>query len=188
MSGLNSITSFRAPPVAHGLRRLLWAGAVVAATMLGASTQHAAAATKTEKTFDSWAVICVEDDEGLKRCSMLQQRIRAQDKRMVMLWSISANEDNELFQSLTVPAGVSIKEGIRLFIGDEDPLTLSYDFCGPRVCMGRVPLTPDLVAKMKGSVKGSASYVQGTKQLMQVNLDLNGFTAAYDYLVEQLSL
>ncbi|SDB40588.1 invasion associated locus B family protein [Bauldia litoralis] len=147
----------------------------------------AAAATKTEKTFDSWTVVCLENDDQQKRCSMLQSRIRAQDKRMVLVWSITADDNNEITQSLTVPVGVSIKEGIRLFLGDGDPITLGYDVCGPRICLARTPLDTALVATVKSSGKASASYVLVNKQLMQVELDLTGFDTAYDYLVEQLS-
>ena len=145
------------------------------------------AATKTEKTFNAWTVVCVEDDQQAKRCSMIQSRIRPQNKRLALMWSISAGDDNRLTQSLTVPAGISIKEGIRLFIGEGDPATLGYDVCGPRVCIARADFDSSLADAVKGASKASASYVLGNKQLMQVNLDLNGFSEAYDYLVAQLS-
>ena len=86
-----------------------------------------------------------------------------------------------------MPAGISIKEGIRLFIGDGDPETLGYDICGPRVCIATGPFGADLADSIKGAAKASASYVLGNKQLMQVNFDLAGFAEAYDYLVAQLS-
>ena len=169
--------------------QLAWfvAGAVGIAALTGVFTAPAAAATKTEKTFDSWTVVCIENDDQVKRCSMIQSRIRAQDKRLVLMWSISADDDNRLTQSLTVPVGISIKEGIRLFIGEGDPETLGYDVCGPRVCIARADFDARLADATKAATKASASYVLGNRQLMQVNLDLNGFSAAYDYLVAQLS-
>jgi invasion protein IalB len=147
----------------------------------------ASATTKTEKTFDAWTVVCIEENDQAKRCSMMQSRIRAQDKRLALLWTISAGDDNALTQSLAVPAGISIKEGIRLFVGDGDPETLGYDVCGPRVCIARSPFAADLAQAIKGANKASASYVLGSKQLMQVEFDLTGFGDAYDYLVAQLS-
>jgi invasion protein IalB len=86
-----------------------------------------------------------------------------------------------------VPAGISIKEGIRLFVGDGDPQTLGYDVCGPRVCLARSPFDSALAETIKAASKASASYVLGSKQLMQVEFDLTGFAAAYDYFVSQLS-
>ena len=161
------------------------AGIAIVAGIFASSPGHAA--TKTEKTFDAWTVVCVEDDAQAKRCSMLQSRIRAQDKKLALLWTISAGDNNELTQSLTVPAGISIKEGIRLFIGDGDPATFGYDVCGPRVCIARGPFGADLAEALKAADKASASYVVGSKQLMQVQFDLTGFGAAYDFLVSQLS-
>lgn len=189
----------RLPGMAHPGARLgarlssrLWArlalpAAAGAALLAAASAMPAAAATKTEKTFASWTVVCIENDQEAKHCSMFQSRIRAQDKRLALLWTISAGDDGRLIQALTVPVGISIKEGIRLFIGDGDPETLGYDVCGPRVCIARADLGQELAATIKGAGKASASYVLGNKQLMQVNFDLDGFGEAYDYLLAQLS-
>ena len=168
----------------------LASAALITGVIAGAAAPPALAMTRTEKTFDSWTVVCVENDDNTKHCSMLQSRLREQNKGLLLLWSIAANDakdSKDLMQGVTVPAGVSIKEGIRLFIGDGDPLTLGYDLCGPRVCIARAPFTPELVATIKSSKKASASYVQASKQLVQVDLDLTGFSDAYDYLVAQLS-
>ena len=180
-----------APPAApHGPALRLVAAAVAAgiAVLAGAlAPGPAQAMTKTERTFDAWTVVCVENDGQAKRCSMIQSRVRAQDKRLALLWTISAGDDNALLQTLTVPVGISIKEGIRLFVGDGDPETLGYDICGPRVCIARAPFGSNLAQALKGASKASASYVLGSKQLMQVEFDLTGFGAAYDYLVSELS-
>lgn len=176
------------PLSAPALRRIaagLAACLAVVAAAIGPSP--ASAATKTEKSFDAWTVVCVENDDQAKRCSMTQSRIRAQDKKFALLWTISAGDDNQLTQTLAVPAGISIKEGIRLFVGDGDPQTLGYDVCGPRVCLARSPFDSALAETIKAASKASASYVLGSKQLMQVEFDLTGFAAAYDYFVSQLS-
>lgn len=160
------------------------AGSLVLATM----SSPADAITKTEKTFKGWTVTCVEDDESQrKRCSMQQSLIRSQDRQLVFSWTIRRNQKGELVQAVAVPTGVSIKEGVRLFLGDSDPQTLGYDICGPRVCFAQVPFTEELVSAARGSSKASANYVRGNKQLMQVDLDLDGFAAAYDFFIEQLS-
>ncbi len=172
------------------LSRLAGLG-ISTAMIAGVVASPAHAMTRTEKTFNSWTVVCVENENQPKRCSMLQTRQRQQPNQgLLLIWSISTGQgdgNKDLTQAVTVPANVSIKEGIRLFIGDGDPLTLGYDLCGPRVCVARTPFTPELIATIKSSKKASASYVQASKQLVQVDLDLTGFADAYDYLVEQLS-
>ena len=168
------------------------AGLCIATAMIaGVVAPPAHAMTRTEKTFNSWTVVCVENENQPKQCSMLQTVQRQQPNQgFLLIWSISTGQgdgNKELTEAVTVPANVSIKEGIRLFIGDGDPVTLGYDLCGPRVCIARTPFTPETVATIKGSKKASASYVQASKQLVQVDLDLTAFSDAYDYLVQQLS-
>ncbi|MCP4383220.1 MAG: hypothetical protein GY798_17685 [Hyphomicrobiales bacterium] len=172
----------------RGRRAPVAAAFLVGGLALAAASSPANAITKTEKTFKGWTVTCVEDDESQrKRCSMQQSLIRSQDRQLVFSWTIRRNQEGELVQAVAVPTGVSIKEGVRLFLGDSDPQTLGYDICGPRVCFAQVPFTEELISAARGSSKASASYVRGNKQLMQVDLDLDGFTAAYDYFIEQLS-
>ena len=149
------------------------------------------AETKTEKTFGGWTVTCVESDKGGKNCSMIQS-LAAVDKqtnrkRIVMRWAISNSKSHEQTQAVAVPTGVSIKEGIRLFLGEAEPIVIAYTFCGPRVCVGSSPLDAKFIASIKASKKASASYVLGSKQLVQVPLDLTGFSEAYDYLLQQLA-
>ena len=158
---------------------------------IATSSSPAAAETKTEKSFSGWTVTCIEPDNGTKSCSMIQSLAtldkQTNTKRVVMRWAISNTKSREQTQSVIVPTGVSIKEGVRLFLGEAEPIVIAYNFCGPRVCMGSSPLDAKFIAAIKASKKASASYVLGSKQLVQVPLDLTGFTEAYEYLVQQLA-
>jgi invasion protein IalB len=151
----------------------------------------ARAAARTEKTFGKWAVVCVETENAAKSCSMIQSLVQVDKqtnrKRPVLRWTITTNKDRQQTQALTVPTGVSIKEGVRLFLGDAEPIIIGYDFCGPRVCVASAPFDAKEIAAINASKKVSASYVLGSKKLMQVPLDLTGFTEAYDFVVQQLS-
>ena len=162
---------------------------LIAAGLAALSAAPARAATRTEKSFGSWDVVCVQqDDNSPKRCTLLQSRVQADNKdKLVLLWSINSGDKKALTQAVTVPAGVSVKEGVRLFIGDAEPLTMPYDVCGVRVCIATGPLDDALVGVIKTSQKASASYVQMSKQLLQVNLELTGFADAFDYFIKQLS-
>src|SRR5579871_348316 len=165
--------------------------AVLAAAGLAAlAATPASALTRTEKSFGSWDVVCVQqDDSSPKRCTILQSRVQqaGDATKVVLIWSISSGEKKALTQAVTVPAGVSVKEGVRLFVGDAEPLSIPYDVCGPRICIASAPLDGKLVDVMKSGQKASASYVQMSKQLLQVNLELTGFGDAYEYFLKQLS-
>jgi len=161
---------------------------LLAAGLAVLSATPAEATTRTEKSFGSWDVVCVQQDDNTpKRCTLLQSRVQADNNKVVLIWSISSGDKKALTQAVTVPAGVSVKEGVRLFVGDAEPLTMPYDVCGPRVCVATAPLDDKLVGVIKTSQKVSASYVQMSRQLLQVNLELTGFADAYDYFVKQLS-
>ncbi len=162
------------------------AALLVALTLLPAS-----AATRTEKVFGKWAVVCDQPDNGPKTCSMVQTHVapvkNTNKNRLVLRWTISINKDREQTQALVVPPGVSIKEGVRLFLGDAAPKTIEYTFCGARLCLATAPFDAKEASAVKDSKKASASYVRGSKQLVQVPLDLTGFGEAYDFIVQQLS-
>jgi invasion protein IalB len=148
------------------------------------------AATRTEKNFGSWGVICIEPDNQEKSCSMMQSQIQtfkgSNKRRLVLRWAISSSK-SEQTQVVVVPTGVSTQDGVRLFLGDAAPVTIGYRYCGQRVCIGTAPIDAKAIAAIKAAKKASASYVLGSKKLVQVDLDLNGFGQAYDYLIQQLS-
>ena len=173
-----------------GAVRALGAIAFVA-TLTSAGALPANAATRTEKAFGSWAVVCNEPDNEPKSCSMMQSHVQpikdSNKTRLVLRWAISINKDREQTQAVVVPTGVSTKEGVRLFLGDAAPMVIQYSFCGPRVCLATAPIDARVAAAIKASKKASASYVLGSKKLVQIPLDLNGFAEAYDFLVQQLS-
>ena len=151
----------------------------------------ASAASRTERTFGKWVVVCIQPDNEAKRCSMTQSLVRTNRqtnrRRLVLRWRISIDKEREQTQALIVPTGVSVKEGVRLLLGDAEPIVIGYNICGRRVCVASAPLDAKVVAAVKASEKASASYVRGSKQLAQVQFDLNGFGQAYDFLVKQFS-
>src|SRR5262249_9739471 len=138
--------------VAGWIRRILGVSALAVVAIL---PSLATAETKTEKTFGGWTVTCVESDKGGKNCSMIQS-LAAVDKqtnrkRIVMRWAISNSKSHEQTQAVAVPTGVSIKEGIRLYLGEAEPIVIAYTFCGPRVCVGSSPLDAKFIASIKAS-------------------------------------
>lgn len=139
------------------------------------------AATKIEKTFGPWRVICVED-KGVKQCSMVQSRQQARSKQVVVAWSVAKTPKGDVVNSVIVPAGISIPEGIRISVGDQKPSTLGYSTCGPRACQATVDLDGDALAS--GQML-SVNYVRANKQLVQAQIDLKGYDEAYRYFVEQ---
>lgn len=172
----------------HRRRRIALAVAAACAVAILAivGSGPAEAVTRTEKTFQSWLVTCIENEGKPRTCSMAQRRVDPQSRQTVFIWSLTRGEDQGIVQSLTVPAGVSIKEGARLFVGEGGPLTFGYDVCGPRICHASLPFGEEVLDRIRGADKASASYVRASRQLVQVSLDLAGFDEAFAYFREQL--
>src|SRR5262249_44371642 len=108
--------------------------------------------------------------------SMYQSQIQVDKqtnrKSLALRWTISTDEKHEQTMGFMVPSGVSIKEGVRFFLGDAEPVVVAYTFCGPRICVASTSLDAKTIGATKARKKASASYVLGSKQLMQVQLDL----------------
>ena len=88
---------------------------------------------------------------------------------------------------MTVPPGVSIKEGVRISLGQGEPRTIAFDLCGTRACTARAPLDSTLLQAISGNPKGSANYINAARKQVQIELDLSQFKAAYDYFIKQIS-
>jgi invasion protein IalB len=185
------LQSSRCPSALGGAFRTIGAVAVLMMGFATLSASPASAAEKIEKTFGKWDVVCVDTDKEPKACVM-RQTVVAVNKQtgrraMVLRWAISTNKNHEQTQQLLVPVGVSIKEGVRLFLGAGEPIVIPYDICGPRICIAKAPLDAKGIAAIKAGKKVSVSYVRGNKKLQQLDLDLNGFSEAYDFLTRQVS-
>lgn len=171
------------------LFRRRWASAIgagaVAISLAAIPSGTAEAATRVEKSFDGWVAVCVETDEA-KRCTLSQARIAQRTRRPVFTWTISAGEDNALTSILTVPAGVSIPDGVRVVFGNSEPMQIAYSICGPRACVATMPFDAGTLERMRTNEKIGVNYVHANKRLVQAEIDLKGFTDAYNYFVEQI--
>ena len=159
---------------------------VMSAGLALASTP-ASSATKTEQTFGAWKVTCVQDAGQPKRCQMAQPRTAGPKKQVVFLWSVSTNASKQLMNNIMVPPGVSIKEGVRVSVGTKPPTTVPYDICAARGCLATFPMDAATLQAMSTSPMANSNYVQASRKLMQVQVDLKDFAKAYEYFKTQLT-
>jgi len=140
---------------------------------------------RTQKSFDSWNVTCVDAADKTRRCAMTQTRIVAKTKQLVFAISLTRNKDNSVVSVMTTPTGVSVRDGIRLALDGVEPLQVPFDVCGPRACQARATLDDAFVKRLAAGSKASANFVLANKRMIQTEVDLKGFKAAYAYMVEQ---
>ncbi len=162
------------------------AAAFCAPTMAQQQPAQNGTATKVEKAFDGWLVTCLENANG-KRCSMRQTRVMPKTKQVVFAWTVVAGQDKKLVNVLTTPTGVSLQDGIRLSLGQSEPVQVSYSACGPRICQGTMPLDDALLQRLEGNPKVAVNFVLANKRLVQTEIDLKGFSNAYAYMTDQLN-
>jgi invasion protein IalB len=159
-------------------------GAGIIGLTLIAPESHAA--SRTEKSFGNWVAVCVENDKGAKRCTIAQQLISKQTRRPVFTVTLSATSKAEQNITIAIPTGVSLRDGITLGVGDQAPVPMSFAVCGPRACTATAPLDPKLLSALQGQPKALANYVRANKKLVQVNVDLAGFSDAYAFMTSQV--
>jgi len=164
--------------VIGGLVAALVAGVIGTTSVTPANAQ---ASSRTEKTFGGWIATCLENNAG-KRCSMTHQLVSNQTRRPVFTLTISAARGAEQNITISIPTGVSLRDGITLGVGDQSPAPLQFSVCGPRACMATGPLDAKLLGDLRAQPKALANYVRANKQLVQVDVDLAGFADAYAYI------
>jgi len=145
----------------------------------------AKAPNRTQKAFDGWMVSCTEVADKSKRCAMTQTRIIAKTKQLLFAWSIARGKDGNNVGVLTTPTGVAVRDGIRLSVDGGEPMQVPFDICGPRACQARLALDDTFLKRLAAGTKASANFVAANKRMIQSEVDLKGFKAAYAYLVEQ---
>ncbi|MGQ0741352.1 MAG: invasion associated locus B family protein [Alphaproteobacteria bacterium] len=163
-----------------------WKLAALAAA-LGLFVTPASASTKTEQTFGSWKVTCMQDTGQPKRCSMAQPRVAGEKKQIVFVWVVHTNASRELMNSIQVPAAVSIKEGVRVSIGNKAPVTVPYEVCASGRCVASFNMDGATLQAMSSSQAANANYVMFNRKLQQVQVDLKEFAKAYEYFKGQLT-
>ena len=132
------------------------------------------------QVFKAWTVSCGQGaDEG---CSMRQQ-IRDQGGRDILVMALGKlpNNDNPGLL-IVVPLGISLSQGVRLRVDDNDVINLPIERCVPQGCRIEGFVEPALLQWMKSGNKALIGFVayddQDRPREVQVEISLQGFTAA----------
>ena len=81
------------------IARPLKAAGALGIVLGGLVPSPVAAMTRTEKTFGSWDVVCVQNDDDSKRCSMIQSRVTADKKQTDFRRREANNKASYVFES-----------------------------------------------------------------------------------------
>lgn len=139
----------------------------------------------SRETFGDWDMACVKTETGDDPCSMLQM-LNADDgypMAEVSMFRIE-QEGGQAVAGATIiaPLETLLPQGITIAIDGAPGKRYNFTFCNPVGCVAQIGITQaDVDAMKKGKeAKLSIRPAQAPDQLIELQLSLKGFTAAYD--------
>jgi invasion protein IalB len=160
---------------------------IALAAMIGLATGPSGAATKIQKTFGGWQVECNETDQGEKTCAVFIAFIHSQNKAVILNWTIGraekADETKLIVRTLT---GIDVSQGISVQFEGSEPIVIPFKICMPQFCLAEVPFSDNWLQALKGAKKFTVTYKAANSGDVKQEVDLQGFSEAYDYYASQL--
>lgn len=169
-----------------------WAAKLVSVVATGCviamlDAGNAQSQTRTERTFDDWKVLCVERDEGGKRCRMTQALVQRDSRRQIFRWVVTVDQEGEMVNVLSAPLGVSLRSGVELLVEGNEPVSVPYEVCGRRWCQARLPMSPQISDPMATGMPVQVTYVNPRGQQLRMEVTVRGYRDAFNYLESELA-
>ena len=144
--------------------------------------QGAGAAAPPAVTFSAWTKVCAQGgDANAKRVCFIGKDGRIESGMpVVAAVVIEPDGDPRRILRITLPLGVALPPGTRVIVDQGQPMTAHYVICFANGCMADIEASNDLIATMK---KGKGLIVQGINgsgQMISLELPLGDFAKAYD--------
>lgn len=139
----------------------------------------ATAAISAEKSL--WQLVCHDKSRGAA-CS-LQYALHKSDSVIskILIYKL----ENKLILEYTVPLGINVQKGVELMVDHKYKFETTLLTCSPEGCTGMIWLDSMLRWKLKqGQHLGLKILNYKTNQAYTLNYNLQGFTEAYDALIE----
>ncbi|NDB68408.1 MAG: hypothetical protein EB015_10480, partial [Methylocystaceae bacterium] len=123
-----------------------------------------------------WQVVCraVSQDRMKLGCSLIHETYSAQDRvRLVSIEIVKAEKNRTLIVS--VPQGVSLKEGIEFGVDGAKQSVLAYSHCINNSCIATFEMTDAIVNNLKKGKQVDMAFqdLQGSK--IKTDIPLSGF-------------
>lgn len=141
----------------------------------------AAAADQPQLMYSPWMKICGKGpDTNNQQVCVITKDGRLENGMPVAIVQLFEPEGGQKIMRVTVPLGMQLAHGTRMFIDQGQPVQEPYKICFPVGCMSDYPLTDDVIGKMKKGqmLTVQAINMQGTP--ISLPLPLGDFAKAYD--------
>jgi invasion protein IalB len=137
------------------------------------------------RNFGNWALACVNDQDGVKRCALLMRVLDQETRRMLLNISLTRGpQGNAIFQIITPPsvvntAGVTIQPVDPPQNATGNAARGLFQRCTPQMCLGILMLTEELATQMAAMPQIRVQYVAGNGRQVNYPLPSAGFGPGY---------
>lgn len=147
--------------------------------------------TYVRETFTDWQIRCVKQEvEAEEPCQMYQLLRDAEGNSVAEFSAFALPPGQQAVAGATVitPLETALTRGVLFAVDDALPLGYEFDFCSTLGCYARLGLTEDLIDQMKNGAIATVQIVPflDQTQVVEVSVSLKGFTAAYQWMVDNL--
>lgn len=151
----------------------------------GASAQQSvqgegASKTQTIQTAETgWQVVCrgFNQDRTKMGCSIIHETYSAQDRSRLTSVEIVKN-DKSRTMIISVPQGVSLKDGIELSIDGVKQGLLPYSYCVSNSCFATFELSDAVVNNLKKSKTMELTFLDLQASKIKTDIPMSGFLQA----------
>lgn len=130
-----------------------------------------------------WRIVNQTDSEGAITTFMNQRCIDEESKKEVFQIGFQFNEgEKNALIEIWVPLGVSLPQGIKIAVSDENSIAAAYQSCFSEGCLATATLNEKFESGLRSADEGyiELTHVQGG--LLQLPFSLNGFGEGLDKL------
>ncbi len=152
----------------------------LAAILSFAGVMPSAYALENGQTFKDWRSQC-ETIEGQQFCGITQTIKDDQGKPLVNIFIRKVEGESEPLAFIKVPLGVTLTAGLGLAVDKQEVAQVPYTTCDPAGCNAIVPLSGDIVKKMKAGSKMQVGMLYLGKEIV-LSASLKGATKALNAL------
>jgi invasion protein IalB len=147
-----------------------------------ASTQ---ASTPRAGTGGGWTLTCANLSAARPNACRVYFSVRTRKSRQLILAVLVHQQDAKAAPTMTfrTPFGVYLPAGVRYVLDKTKAIQVAYLSCTQQGCFAPVPLSKDVLTRMKGGQRMTVVMQNMKRQDIKIIFTLAGFDAAYRKLV-----
>ena len=137
------------------------------------------------ETYSSWTVRCQSAGDAGRQCTMTQVLQRQEGGERLLLVEFAVGDEDQTVMALLTPFGLRVTDGATLQTDEDEPRQIDFFTCLPNGCIVRQTLgEPELAALRRGNMLTTRFVVAQGGEPFELQVSLEGFSAAYRRLRE----